>query len=238
MRIYWRCCEQEESLSWVKRWENQPKLLILKKCWLSLQESISPEDTIVIFEDQCSLDTQEFLLKTCKTPNVSFIHITKHEKYIPTHFIEFAEYLDKWTKEYPEQLHYLLNDDYLLLPDAINILKSVFRDGHTGFALLEDYIDRYYLDRNKQCEVLLGSRSHWRSVPSTTGVICGPGSEWQKYMRQIKYCAAQNSDEFTWELCARTLTLCPLPGQASHLADGKMTPMVNWVKRWNEINVN
>ena len=61
MLIYWRVCEKQQTLSFVPRWKNISKLEIIKKCWLSLQQSVSPDDAIKIFEDDFSQELLNWL---------------------------------------------------------------------------------------------------------------------------------------------------------------------------------
>ena len=39
------------------RWEGKGKLEILRKCYMSLQQGLTPEDTIIIINDRTSYET-------------------------------------------------------------------------------------------------------------------------------------------------------------------------------------
>ena len=245
MKIYWRVCEQQETLSFVPRWKNLGKIEIIKKCWISLQNSIGKEDEIIVVEDGCSTETLDYL-KEKNTSKLSFHHVKPH-KHISTdllegkvgHFIEVSNLIDQKTKMQPDEIHFMCNDDFLFLPIAIDAMKSIFEDGWTGFVIPYDYPDRYTLDKTRLCELYLGRFCHWRTVPSCTSITSDKGSTWQQYMRSFKRNATYNDDSWTWEAysLAKSKALCPIPGLATHLTEGCMTPLIDWDKIWNKINV-
>lgn len=235
MIIYWRVCEKQETQSFTPRWKNKDKKELLRKCWLSIQPTITKEDRIIIVHDSVSQETLDWLVRTSKTPHVELRDgaITPDKPY----FTKLAEIMDEETKKFPEEIHYLCNDDFLHLPQAILVMKSVYRDGWEGFVLSYDYPDRYTLDRNKTCELFLGSQSHWRTVPSCTGCTSAKGKLWQKIMKIFKQNALYNSDSFTWEAYAKDQAICPVPGLSTHLTEGCMTPRINWDMVYDGIDI-
>ena len=247
MIIYWRPCEVEETLSFVPRWNNKPKLEILKKCWLALIAQVDKDDTIIVIEDKLSSELSYWLATTatCKIEFVSVKDVegkSTNRREFPIHYITLVEEMDKQTKAYPNEIHYLCNDDILHLPHALNTLKSIYKDGWQGFATLYDYPDRYTLDKQytattRSCEIYLSSGSHWRTIPSCTGVTSALGITWQKYMRELKRNAFFNDDSYTWMAYAQVGCLSPIPGCATHLTENHMTPRVNWEQYYDSINI-
>lgn len=247
MIIYWRPCEIEETLSFVPRWNNKTKNEILKKCWIALNAQVTRDDRIIIIEDKLSVETMAWLDATRKC-NIEWVAVkdvegksTNRREY-PIHYITLVEVMDKQTKEYPNEIHYLCNDDILHLPHALATLKSIYNDGWKGFATLYDYPDRYTLDKQytattRSCEIYLGSMSHWRTIPSCTGVTSALGHTWQKYMRELKRNAFFNDDSYTWMAYAQVGCLSPIPGCATHLTQNHMTPRINWDQYYDSIKI-
>lgn len=240
MLIYWRVCEKQQTLSFVPRWENTSKLEIIKKCWLSLQQSVSPDDAIKIFEDECSQELLNWLQKTSKAP-ISIISIPKSDKSrneYPIHYILPIDIImnEDAHKHYNEPI-YFCNDDFLHLPHAVHVMKSIYQDGWKSFAVTYDYPDRYTLDRTRQAEVFVNRMSHWRTIPSCTGVTMAPGSMWLKHQTVIKQNVQFNNDSWTWEVYAKEMCICPIPGVSTHLTTNCMTPLVNWKPYWDSIEI-
>ena len=246
MKIFWRVCEKQETLSFVPRWKNIDKLTIIKKCWLSLQKSIDIGDEIVIVEDGCSDETLEFLSNNQKAKLLSIHHVkpdlgATHELLNgkSSHFVEVANLIDESTKLKPDELHFMCNDDFLFLSPAIPAMKDIFNRGWQGFVLPYDYPDRYTRDATRHCEVYLGAFCHWRTVPSCTSITCAKGQTWHQYMRSFKRAAFFNDDAWTWEAYspANSRAICPIPGLSTHLTEGCMTPLIDWQKVWDNIEV-
>ena len=250
MKIYWRVCEQQETLSFVPRWNDYNKIDIIKKCWISLQKSLEydgqDDHEIVVVEDDCSQNTLDYLKETAKIKRLSFHHVKPHpildDEYVKGktgHFIEVAELIDQGTKSQPDKIHFMCNDDFLFLPTAIAVMESVFVGGWKGFVIPYDYPDRYTIDNTRLCEVYMGEYNHWRTVPSCTSITSAHGSTWQQYMRSFKRNAYFNDDSWTWEAYspAKTKAICPIPGVATHLTKGCMTPYIDWNEVWENIDV-
>lgn len=246
MIIYWRVCEKQETLSFVPRWKNKDKLEIIKKCWISLQNSVDKTDEIIVVEDGCSKETQDFLESTKKVDNFAFHHVKPHPeldneliKGKSGHFEELAALVDEKTKVRPEEVHFICNDDFLFLPAAVPVMKDIFQEGWPGFVVPYDYPDRYTTDQTRLAEVYLGRFCHWRTIPSCTSITSAKGKVWQMYMRSFRRNAHFNDDSWTWEAYsfAKSKAICPIPGLATHLTEGCMTPLIDWEGLWNNINV-
>jgi hypothetical protein len=250
MIIYWRVCEKQETQSYARRWEGKDKRELLRKCWLSIQPSITPEDTIIIAWDKVKQSTLDWLVSTSNTPNVQL-----HECPIPLvdesidamlgpvmdgrrhHYTSLAHLIDNTTKLFPNEIHYLCNDDFLHLPHAIAAMKSVYHSGWRGFVVAYDYPDRYTLDRDRHCEMMLNEYSHWRTIPSCTGCTSALGHTWQEHIKLFKQNAIYNSDSFTWEMYAKSGAICPVPGMATHLTEGCLTPRIDWKQIYESIKL-
>lgn len=235
MIIYWRVCERQNTQSFASRWRNLDKRELLRKCWLSVQQSVMPEDVIIISHEAVRQETLDWLAKNNKAIQL-ILHDGSQTPEKP-YYTKLTEVMDEHTKAFPQEIHYLCNDDFLHLPEALVTLKSVYEEGWNGFTLLYDYPDRYTLDLNRKCDLFLGSRSHWRTVPSCTGCTSARGSIWQQHMKIFKQNALYNSDSFTWEAYAKSGAICPIPGLATHLTQNCMTPRVNWDAYYDSITL-
>lgn len=238
MIIYWRVCEKQETLSGVPRWNNNSKQDIIKKCWLSLQNSIDTAiDEIIVVEDECSDELLEFLEEGNLAKKIEFHHVKPHDG--TGHFVEVADIIDEKTKLFPNEIHFMCNDDFLFLPNALHIMRSIFENGWKGFVIPYDYPDRYTLDNTRLCELYINQYCHWRTIPSCTSITSALGSVWQQHMQPFKRNAFFNDDSWTWEAYsfAKTKGICPIPGIATHLTEGCMTPLVNWQQVWDDIPI-
>ena len=250
MIIYWRVCEKQETQSFARRWENKDKRELLRKCWMSLQPSVDTSDTIFILWDKVRESTIDWLKSNCATSNVevqecpiytlsqdvvSELGSVMDKRY--HHYSALAETIDSVTRRYPDEIHYLCNDDFLHLPHALAAMKSVYKGGWSGFVVAYDYPDRYTIDRTRNCDLLLNEYSHWRTIPSCTGCTSALGKTWQQHIKLFKQNAIYNSDSFTWEMYAKSGCLAPIPGMATHLTEGCLTPRIDWKEVYNSINI-
>lgn len=247
--IYFRVCEKQATLSLVPRWENKDKREIIRKCFLSMQPSIDENDTFIILWDNVRPSTLEWLKNNSATKNVIMQECPMSEepsklKYLDigldprgSNYLNLAAVMDKYTKQFLNDTHYLCNDDFLHVPVALKAVKSVFEDGWAGFVLAYDYPDRYTMDRDRTTTVLLNRYSHWRTVPSGTGVVTALGKTWQKYIHLLKQNSLYNSDSFTWEAYIKEGAIAPIPGLSSHLTPYNMTPLVNWKELYDSIDI-
>lgn len=241
MIIYFRVCEKQETMSFTRRWKNISKTDIIKKSWASLVKSINSQDKVKIFEDDCSSELLEWLRKTSTTNNIEILSIPKHKKArteYPLHCIfPYQELMNKDAVNNPNEIIYFSNDDFLYLPNALNLMRTVYEDGWDSFATTYDYPDRYTLDKTRNCEVFINRGSHWRTIPSCTGVTMAKGSMWLKHKTTITQHAAFNSDAYTWEVYGKEKAICPIPGQSTHLTEGCMTPLINWEAVWEATTI-
>ncbi len=244
MYIYLRITEREDTLSYVDRWpKDATKVEILKKSWVTLQKSIKPEDTIILYEDQCQKKIIEWFEKTCNTFNLEIKHVPKHEPLDYIHYHMLLDDLDELTKRYPDKIHYIANDDYLYTADALDVLKSVFKNGWKGFAVMFDYPDRYSLDKqmtpltSRLCEVFVGTAGHWRTVISCPGITSTLGHVWQQNMIILKQAGQFHSDSYTWQAYAKHGCVAPIPGVSTHMTPHHLTPVIDWKKIYDETDI-
>jgi hypothetical protein len=233
--IYFRACEKQQAISNLLRFKDINKTEILKRCWSSIQRSVSDEDTIIVIHDEVSENTLQWLNSTAKTTNISFIEVPPHEWGYHLHTIVLFDTLEIKSKEFPDELHYIVEDDYLHTSDAITVLKQNLINW-PNFATSYDYPDRYARDGIEQAIILLGTDRHWRTVSSSTMTVIAKGATWLRYIEKIKTVADVSNDAIFTEIYKETVCISPLPGVSSHMTDRHMTPLVDWDMIWSNIN--
>lgn len=234
MIIYFRACEKQETISYVTRYNNTPKTTMIKKCWASLQFSVTNEDTVVIIHDNVSDDTIAWLKNNCNTNNIELVSVPEHEWSYHEHTVTLINTLEEWCNNYPDELHYIVEDDYLHVPNAIRVLEHTFKDSNY-FILSYDYIDRY--TKPEACVVLLGPDRHWRTVTSSTMTVMAKGKTWLDHIVELKAAAPTSNDQVFADIYKITSCLSPIPSLSSHMTDRHQSPFVDWKAIWESIDV-
>jgi len=230
MIIYWRTCELQKSISYLNRWKNYNKTDILKRCWLSIQESISNEDTLVLLQDNLTEETLEWLKSTCKTTLIKVVNIPKHAWNYHQHTVTLIEELEKTVLENKNEIHFILEDDYLFVPEGISIFKNLAKQWNNGFLAPYDYIDRYKELKNTQ--IILGPDRHWRTVSSITMTVAAKGFVWSNFFDVLKESAPTSNDKVFEHILEKVPCLTPLPTLASHLTEYHTSPYMNVDALW------
>ncbi len=229
MFIYFRACEKQQTISNVTRFGNINKTEILKKCWKSLQQSVNDSDTVIIIEDSVTKNTINWLLDTCNTKQVKVISVPEHSWDVHQHTITLIEVLESNCAEYPAELHYIVEDDYLHVDNAIRIVESSLSKW-PNFAVTYDYPDRY--TNPVPSYVVLGHDRHWRTVDSCTMTILALGARWLDILPELKQAAPTSNDRIFNDIFKQIPCISPMPGLSSHLTDRHGSPLVDWNKVW------
>jgi hypothetical protein len=232
MIIYFRACEKQDTISYVTRFNNFNKTIILKKCWMSIQKSITKNDRVIVIEDGLSESTLAWLSNNSNSL-VQFVSVPKHSWDYHQHTVSLIETLEKNSIEYPEELHYIVEDDYLHTANAITVLSETLNEWQ-GFAVPYDYPDRYI--NPKPSQVVIGKDRHWRTIDSSTMTVLAKGKTWLSVMNILKTAAPTSNDKVFEEIYKHIPCINPLPGVASHLTDRHSTPLVDWVEIWNKLD--
>lgn len=209
---------------------------MLKICWKALQASIVSSDKIIIIHDEVSQSTIDWMIATSNTNYVELVEVPKHEWSYHLHTMIMLKNLENKCLEFPNELHYIVEDDYLHTKDAIRILENTL-DEWDSFAVSYDYPDRY-LSTDPKCTVLLGVDRHWRTVTSATMTALAKGTTWLRYMPQL-YAAGPTSNDSVFETIFIDIRcISPLPGVASHMTDKHISPLVDWESIWNSQDIS
>lgn len=234
MVIYFRACEKQQSISYVTRYNNIDKSIILKKCWLSIQKSIKNSDRIIVIEDGLSNSTLDFLQKTC-TNTLEVVSVPEHEWNYHQHTVTLIECLEHNCKLYPDEIHYIVEDDYLHTNNAVKVLNETITNWK-GFAVSYDYPDRYR--DPKPTKILLGPDRHWRMIDSSTMTVMAKGQTWLRFMDILKQAAPTSNDKVFEEIYQQVACLSPIPSLSAHMTDAHLSPFINWGDIWDNLDIN
>ena len=234
MIIYFRACEKQDTISYVTRFNNFDKTTILKKCWLSIQKSVTPSDTIIIIEDDLSQSTLQFLLNTTSTNNISVVSVDEHSWDNHLHTITLVELLKEQSTKFPDEIHYIVEDDYLHVDNAIHVLNFTLKDWQ-GFAVSYDYPDRY--TNVESTKIILGPDRHWRLITSSTMTALAKGRVWSNFMYELEKAAPTSNDQVFKDIYSKIACISPMPGLSAHMTDKHLSPYIDWKNLWNNLEV-
>jgi hypothetical protein len=143
-----------------------------------------------------------------------------------------------------EDVIYLLEDDYLHLPNSVNMLLDGFRVG-ADYVTLYDHPDKYVdsksggnplvRDGGELTRIKLGQLSHWKITNSTTMTFATRvetlKSDWSVFLR---YCGGNYTDDYRlfrhlakWK---RRVLVSSVPGFSTHCEVAFLSPLRDWVK--------
>ncbi len=144
----------------------------------------------------------------------------------------------------PADIVYLLEDDYLHLPQATGILLDGFRVG-ADYVTLYDHPDKYInsedggnplvRDGGELTRLKIGELSHWKITNSTTMTfatrVATLKSDWSVF---LKYCGGNYTDDYKvfrhlskWK---RRQLVSSVPGYSTHCELAFLSPLRDWVK--------
>jgi gas vesicle protein len=231
MIIYFRCSEKETPITF-KHLKNKSE--ILKKSWLSLQQSVTNEDQLIVIHDYVSKETIKFLDDTAKTLR-RFIKVPKHDFKNHTHTVVAIETLKKELSNSNESdWHFMCEDDYLFTVDALNIIRKAQK--HWGGFILGYDMPIWY-KQGFTCQIVVGHDRHWRTCSSGTMTTMARTKTWKKYIDILLQIAPKSDDRIFEQIYKQDLAITPMPAVMAHLAAGQISPLVNWDEIWNSIKL-
>lgn len=237
--IIYRTCEVVEAVHGTPRPFGMTKKQVIDTCFESLVKTKAEyqgETEIIVVGDRLSPERQEFF-----RPHVDQVIVGSYGNgpSIEKTF-EVADTKPEGT------ILFFCEDDYLFVPQALPYMMDMYqnKDRYLGplrqnhlFIHPPDYPDRYLWPDPHTGKVLNGylilisDHCHWRQIPSTTYTFLCSKEAYLKH-RETLWVSAPNWNDrllsqriYTQELC-----LSPMPGLASHMHVGAMTPLVDWQK--------
>lgn len=206
--------------------------------------SIFGKDDFYVFADNCKLHTMHRL------NNLNL------QKVVPTSLGNAASwrYVTEYAIEHfqPNDIVYLLEDDYLHLPDARQVLLEGIEIA--DYVSLYDHPDKYIEAKREgnplikkggeKTKVLLTTSSHWKYTNSTTMSFAvrvktlaeDKGVWWentaQKTPRDFKaFAQLCGHSSFKNQLMGKKRKIAtPIPGRATHIELKFLAPLVDWSK--------
>ena len=255
MIIFFRSCEAnlkagslgDEVTGDGIRWNGKHKLEIIRKCYLSIQHGLDERDLIIVIDDRTTKETLDWMKNNTKAqfrvhPITPLPKLRANHPYPTYHPVlanscpELMDHLIAVAEENPNEIIYVCEDDYLHLPHAIPAMKEIFTGNFQGFYVPYDYPDRYTLDTSRTTELHIWKYGHLRSIPSATLTVAAFGHTWLRYKYELLRAGAFADDTWTWKAFKQTIALCPIPGHATHLQEGCITPFVDWETIYNAIS--
>jgi hypothetical protein len=98
-----------------------------------------------------------------------------------------------------------------------------------------DYPDRYLPHRRERAFIFLSQYCHWRQIWYTTFTFLAQASTFKQFAPLlVRFAAGADDDTLSRRLYARghmrgkALCVSPIPGVATHMHEGVMTPLVDW----------
>lgn len=255
MIILFRSCEANLSAGSLgdgkedkPRWEGKKKLEILRKCYKSIQSGLDENDKIIVVNDRTTPETLQWM-KNNTVSQFEVKDITPLDELRNSH--PYPEYHPVVVNACPDlmeliisvaennlnEIIYICEDDYLHNSYALQSMKDIFSQGYQGFYAPYDYPDRYTLDSSRLADIHASNYGHLRTIPSATLTIAALGRIWLKYKYELLRAGVFADDSWTWKAFAQTGCLAPIPGHATHLQDNCITPYVNWLEIYENIDV-
>jgi len=233
MNIYYITSEIESTLSGKTRWNNLTKKQILKKSWISLNQSINETDYIHIIHDKVSKNTLNWMSETSqglvKFIPVKRLSLNKYN-FLATTFSVLETALKDSERT---DLHMIIEDDYLFVYDALDVIRENMKYWHS-FGIPYDSPNRY--KEGIPCQIFVGLDRHWRTVNRCEGWTMFASTQiWESYISKIKEATKEND----WSIFAKIIQdapiISPMPGVACHLKNNEITPLINWTDIWQAI---
>jgi len=239
VKLYFRACEKQTAISYVDRWQNKTKTEILKKAWASLLPSVTEEDELILIQDHVSKETLEWMEKSVTKGLLRIVDVPEHTWEYHQHTVTLFDTLYKECENgNDDDFHLLIEDDYLWVPNGLNVIREAVKYWHKGFLVPYDYPDRYI--KPAACAVYLGPDRHWRTINSCTMTI-GAKSLFWKHFKESFYEAAPTSNDKVFETIVMNYNvpiLSPIPALASHLTNHHASPYIDVVGLWNQTKVD
>lgn len=134
------------------RWNGKHKLEIIRKCYLSIQPSLTRDDRIIVIDDRTTDDTITWMkentnavfnrYKITPLPELRASHpYPAYHPVLANSCPDLMEFLVDISEKNKDELIYVCEDDYLHIPQAIEAMKAFFGNKFGGFYAPQDYPD-------------------------------------------------------------------------------------------------
>lgn len=232
------------------------KLTLIKKCFISLVNSIQLADEkdiiLWILDDHSSENTLQFFSSECIKRNISYnIYRLEEQGYNYSALRQFEYCRDKG-----RQWVYSVEDDYLHFPEAIDVLvkiaKQLDQKYGANFAIRPDDDTFTYSENTKYhhspSRLFLGVDRHWRTLYNTHNTIFTHvdiiKEYWELFASLAKFFKRTSVNEegtinTIWtdgvSKPGPVLLISPIETLAIHISQGNEPTTVDYKKLWNSI---
>lgn len=235
------------------RYINVDKSLLIKKCFLSLLNSIDKaknlaEIKLLIIDDNSNRQTLDSIVNFIEKYHIDYsIETCKEKGYNYSALRQFelcAQKGKKWV--------YCVEDDYLHFPNAIEqmlIMSDQFVNmTGTNIAIRPDDDPFTYSANNphsrKYSLVLLGNDRHWRTLYNTHYTVFTHVEVFREYWEIFAGLAkfykklSINEDKSINMIWERVPLFSPIPTLAMHISQNNEPPFIDYKTLWNSLDVS
>jgi hypothetical protein len=226
---------------------------LVKACFLSLYEAVKPfPHSIHVLGDKLSKDMTIFFELLADQDSSIAVHFGDGDSG------ESIRKSLSLALSFPDgEWAYFCEDDYLHRPEAFVwidelirsraevlrfepyrwFMKLLFRNANKAPLIIHpaDYPDRYDPNRRLFGLLFLTRLNHWRQISDTTHTFMAEVSTIRRYEKIIRESSMPPRDFYLSRhmyshvfFRGRGLCVSPIPGVATHMTEGVMTPLVNW----------
>ena len=250
-QILFRACDKIESVHKDKRPFGLNKLETIKVSFYSLYQSLQDFTyQFTIIGDDLSKELQDFFEQ--------FNHVIVDNCKLGSAAKSLQKQIDLALETYSDDWVYMCEDDYLHSPQAFKYISEFIGNkemylktssqkknymnriiGDLSYIPLiihpPDYPDRYEPPWKRMSFIFLSKYCHWRQISNTTHTILLKSSTLKKFKNQIKASSIGPSDSILSEkiygrilLNNKAICISPIKGLSTHMAEGVMTPLIDW----------
>lgn len=234
------------------RFIDVPKQLLMRKCLVSLLESIKraqhlADIELYVLDDNSTPETVDYIKQTVEKYGIKYtLETCKDRGYNGSAFRQFEICRDEamdWV--------YCVEDDYLHFPEAIEqmltgLSKFVSVTGSMVAIRPDDDVFVYAPNNHhsrKSCMVLLGDDRHWRTLTSTHNTLLTHvqvfREYWHLFASLAKYFKKLSINEdatinLIWEVVP---LFSPMPGLAMHVSQNNEPRFLDYKSLWESIEI-
>lgn len=145
-----------------------------------------------------------------------------------------------------DEIVYIVEDDYLHRPGAMNVLQEAFDCLDTDYVTLYDHSDKYfpgYFERfahGFKTNLIFTKSAHWRTTPSTTNTFATRLKTLREDVDEHKKFSAppltitEDHKKFHALWSKGRMLVSSLPGYSTHVENMLMSPVFDWESLSNE----
>jgi len=226
---------------------------LIKACFLSLHEAVKPfPHSIHVLGDKLSEDLTTFFGRFANRDSAIKVRLGDCDSG------ESIRQSLSLALSFPDgEWVYFCEDDYLHRPVAFVwidelirsgaevlrfepgrwFMKLLFRNANKAPLIIHpaDYPDRYEPKRRQFSLLFITRLNHWRQISNTTHTFLAEAGTIRRYEKIIRQSSMPPRDFYLSRhmyshifFRGRGLCVSPIPGAATHMTEGVMTPLVDW----------